>query len=133
MHELLAFSALYLGTTQTVETDGARYHQQAAELQASALALFSGTALKSHNENSLALFVFTSLIGMHILFDVMASHSNFTTFLNNVTRYSRLHRGVSAITNQSWYVLRDSEIRYIIDFVAAGDKLYRQELGETEN
>ncbi|KAI1439416.1 hypothetical protein F5Y02DRAFT_405810 [Annulohypoxylon stygium] len=133
MHELLAFSALHLSTLQSNATDKAEYLQQAAELQTRALALFNAVKPSVRNENCLALFIFTSAIGMHTLFDAVASHADSIGFLDKITRYLKLHRGVGAITYQSWHTLRYSEIRYIIDAIEAGDELYRQNLGNAEN
>lgn len=133
MHELLAFSALHLSTVQAIEADKTRYLRQAAELQTRALTLFNEVRPDVRIENCMALFVFSSMIGMHALFDAVASYTDFSTFLSNVAHYLRLHRGVSAITHQSWSVLSRSEIRYITDSIMTADELYRQHLGDMEN
>ncbi|XDG07065.1 hypothetical protein ABKA04_006680 [Annulohypoxylon sp. FPYF3050] len=133
MHELLAFSALHLSTLQSDAAEKAEYLQQAAELQTRALALFNAVKPSVRNENCLALFIFTSAIGMHTLFDAVASLADSTGFLDKITRYLKLHRGVGAITYQSWHTLRYSEIRYIIDAIEAGDELYHQNLGNADN
>ncbi|XXH01896.1 hypothetical protein Hte_008258 [Hypoxylon texense] len=133
MHELLAFSALHLSTIQAIDADKTRYLQLAAELQTRALTLFNEAQPDVRIENCMALFVFSSMIGMHALFDAVASYTDFSIFLNNVVHYLRLHRGVSAITHQSWHILSRSEIRYITDSIMTADDLYRQRLGDMGN
>lgn len=133
MDELLAFSALHLSTTQAMEADKVRYRRQATELQTRALALFNEAKLNVCDENCMALFVFSSMIGMHTLFDAVASFTEFSTFLNNMVHYLKLHRGVSVIAQQSWHTLSRSEIRPIADSIAAGDEIYRKERGNMEN
>lgn len=133
MHELLAFSALHLSTLEFDDADTAGYLQQAAELQMSALALFNAVKYDVRDENCMALFAFSSLLGMHALFDAITTCADFTGTLNKIINYLKLHRGVSAITRQSWHVLRYSEIRHIIDAIEAGDQLYRQHPEDPDN
>lgn len=133
MHELLAFSALHLSTEQSDATEKAKFLQQAAELQTSALALFNAVKHDVRNENCMALFLFSSLLGMHTLFDAVTSCTDFGGLLEKTVHYLKLHRGVSAVTSQSWHVLRNSELRVIIDAIETGDQLYRNRVGHTDN
>ncbi|KAH8653744.1 hypothetical protein BX600DRAFT_440800 [Xylariales sp. PMI_506] len=126
MHELLAFSALHLSTLQSDSAERAQYLQLAADLQSRALALFNAVKPQVRNENCMALFVFSSFIGLHTLFDAIASCTEFNGLLEKITHYLKLHRGVSAITQQSWPVLRHSELRHIIDAIEAGTEAYQQ-------
>jgi hypothetical protein len=133
MHELLAFSALHLSTQQSDATEMAKFLQQAAELQTSALAIFNAVKHDVCNENCMALFIFSSLLGMHTLFDAVTSCTDFGGMLERTIHYLKLHRGVNAITSQSWHILRHSELRVIFDAIETGDQLYRHRVGNTEN
>ncbi|ETS78054.1 hypothetical protein PFICI_10116 [Pestalotiopsis fici W106-1] len=133
MHALLAFSALHLSTQQSDDASKADYLQQAAELQTCALALFNATKHNVREENCMALFIFSSLTGLHTLFDAVASCTDSNRILDKTIHYLKLHRGVSAVTGQSWHILRHSGISRIMDAIEAGDQLYRQQLGDTDN
>lgn len=132
MDELLAFSALHLSTLQSDIAGKAEYLRQAAELQTRGLALFNSVKPQVRNENCIAMLAFASFIGMHSLFDAVNSCPD-SIDLDKITNYLKLHRGVGAITDQSWHVLRHSEIRHIIDSIEAGSELYHQQFGDTEN
>ena len=132
MHELLAFSALHLSTLQSDEVRKSEFLRQSAELQTQGLSLFNAAKPEVRNENCLVLFVFAAILGMHTLFDAVASCKG-SVALDKIINYLKVHRGVTAITYQSWHTLRHSEIRYIIDAIEAADSLYRQQLGDTEN
>lgn len=134
MHELLAFSALHLSILQSGDTRKADdYLRQAAELQTRGLALFNAVKPEVRNENCLALFIFAATLGMHALFDAVTSCTDYVDLLDKITGYLKVHRGVAAITYQSWPTLRHSEIHFIIDAIEAGDELYRQRRGDTAN
>lgn len=115
MDELLAFSALHLSTLQSDNDEKAQYLRQAAELQTRALSLFNAVEPQVHDENCVAMFVFSSVIGMHALFDGVRSRKDFTDFLDGIIRYLKLHRGVRPIARQSWNLLRETELKLVIN------------------
>lgn len=127
MYELLAFSALHCSTLSHDDAGKMEYTHLAAELQARALALFNVTKPEVRSENCMALLVFSSVLGMHTLFDAVASYKDVPDFLDKIIHYLKLHRGVRAITNQSWDVLRNSEIEHCIDSIESSDKVYQME------
>ncbi|KAF3018477.1 hypothetical protein E8E14_008942 [Neopestalotiopsis sp. 37M] len=133
MHELLAFAALHLSTQQSDNASRADYLRQATELQTCALALFNATKHNVSSENCMALFMFSSLTGLHTLFEAVVSCTDSNSMLDKTIHYLKLHRGVGAVTSQSWHTLRHSAISRIMDAIEAGDQLYRQQLGETDN
>ncbi|OTB04465.1 hypothetical protein M426DRAFT_154851 [Hypoxylon sp. CI-4A] len=122
MHELLAFSALHYSMHSSDGLKKKEYAHLAAELQTSALALFNATKPEVHNENCMTLLVFSSLLGMHTLFDAVASYNDIPDLLDKIVHYLKVHHGVRAITNQSWHVLRDSEILHRINSIEASDE-----------
>ncbi|KAI9148417.1 hypothetical protein HJFPF1_12249 [Paramyrothecium foliicola] len=122
MYELLAFSALHWSTRPGEEAQRKELAGLASELQTSALTLLNATGPEVRDENCMAMLVFSSLLGMHALFDAVASYQNSPEFLDKIVHYLKLHRGVRAVTNQSWQVLRNSEIRRCIDPIEAGDE-----------
>ena len=128
MYELLAFSALHLSTVCLDDAGKTKYTHQAAELQTRALTLFNATRPELRSENCTALLVFSSLLGMHTLFDAVTSYRDVPDFLDKIIGYLKLHRGVRAITNQSWDVLRNSEvIQHCIDPIESSDELYQRQ------
>ncbi|KAK8005505.1 Upc2 protein [Apiospora arundinis] len=133
MHELLAFSALHLSTQQVDDAARADYLQQATALQTRALALFNAVEHDVREENCMALFAFSSLLGMHTLFDAVASCKDLGDILDKTIHYLKVHRGVYAITSRSWQILRQSEIRCIVDAIETGAKLYEQQPDDTDN
>ena len=134
MYELLAFSALHFSTVCHDDAGKTGYAHLAAELQTRALTLYNATRPELRGENCMALLVFSSLLGMHTLYDAAASYSDVPDFLDKIIRYLKLHRGVRAVTSQSWPVLRNSEIiQHCIDPIESSDELYRQQEGNPAN
>ncbi|KAH6658659.1 hypothetical protein BKA67DRAFT_512770 [Truncatella angustata] len=127
MYELLAFSALHCSTVSHDDAGKTKYTHQAAELQTRALALFNATKPEVRSENCMALLVFSSVLGMHTLFDAVASYEDVPDFLDKIIHYLKLHHGVRAITNQSWHVLRNSEIQHCINSIESSDQVYQME------
>jgi hypothetical protein len=72
-------------------------------------------------------------LGVHTLFDAVASCVEFSGIIDRTVHYLKLHRGVNAITSRSWHILRHSEIRCIVEAIEASDQVYRQRLAEGGN
>ena len=128
MHQLLAFSALHLGTTVDDSSEKQRHMQTAAELQMCALTLFNSTKPELNTYNCMAMLYFSYLLSMHTLFEKIASCTELTGLIEKATEYLKLQRGVGAITSQSWHALAQGEIRGLADAIATGEQL-RQEGG----
>ena len=126
LHEVLAIAALHLSTLRPDQHTF--YQQQAAGLQNTALALMKD-AIDSQKQNPVAMFLFASFLGMHVLGDtVLFRDNNSTNFLDSFVGYMKLHRGVSSVINGSWDVIKESELKSLL--VASEGMLKR---GTTSN
>ncbi|KAF2015567.1 hypothetical protein BU24DRAFT_180581 [Aaosphaeria arxii CBS 175.79] len=132
LDELLALSATHLGTLQHgIHKD--QYFRQASELQTRALTRFNTEAPQVNEENCLAMFIFSSALGLHTLVDTVATHRDFTDLLDKFTHYLRIHHGVHVITQQSWHILRQTDLRHIVRHIEEQGDLAQQRLQGTEN
>lgn len=121
MYEVLALSALHISCTR-IGSEQVYYRDEAAALQNRALALFSSATAEITAENCSATLMFASLLGLHALADTVSSHeTNSDGFLDKFVTYLNLHRGVRAITNQSWNMLKESDLSPMLH--AAEDSL----------
>lgn len=121
VNELLAFSALHLST----QRPGRRtfYHFHAAQLQTHALAIFNETNPEVTQETCLPLFLFSSVLGIHMLCDTLIyRENNLDTFIPRFAHYLRLHHGSRTIIGQAWKLLKDSILKPVFD---TGMLLYR--------
>ncbi|KAI9369851.1 hypothetical protein BJX61DRAFT_545193 [Aspergillus egyptiacus] len=109
-NEMLAFSALHLSIIRPHKRDF--YHYHAAQLQTQALAIFKETNPVVTQETSIPLFLFSSIIGIHMFCETVLVNreSDFTQFLPQFAHYIRLHHGVRTIINESWSMLRYNPI-----------------------
>ncbi|KAL4959791.1 uncharacterized protein BDV14DRAFT_205311 [Aspergillus stella-maris] len=125
INELLAFSALHMSILSTTQKEREYYHYHAAHLQTHALGLFKeggfygvstsesggeGEAGQDTDSTSaIPLFLFSSVLGVHMLCDTLIYHTNtfnndndFESFLSRFTHYLRLHTGVRAVLRSRW-------------------------------
>jgi hypothetical protein len=123
MDEFLAFSALHLSTLNDDPAVKSRYRQQAAELQTRALTQFNSMGPDVRNEKVLAMFVFSSMLGLHTLFDTGASfNGDLGDFLDSFTQYLTVHRGVKAVVRDNWDLIRNTEMKIVITPVEHYDR-----------
>ena len=120
MQELLALSALHLSLLHPAQREF--YHHQASGLQTRALTIFNGSHLDVDSENCIAIVLFSSLLAMHSLCDVVSGpNDDFSNFLSSFIHCLDLHRGIRAITSHSWKFLQQSELVGALDF---GEKVH---------
>jgi len=101
MDELLAYSAAHKSTLD--QNTRHFYATEATRLQTRALKLYNNTRPEVSEETCLAMFLFSSLLGHHILFDLFTdSHNNLGTVIDGLTRSVGVHRGISAVARSSW-------------------------------
>ncbi|KAI1078063.1 hypothetical protein F5B20DRAFT_239975 [Whalleya microplaca] len=114
MYECLAFSARQLSVEGAPEKTGF-YVDQAMKLQTRALALFNGSSPVISEETCIPMFLFSSVLGQHILADTLAfrDHS-LEPFLSRFLNYLGLHRGVKSVCSGHWPVLLTSELRPVL-------------------
>ncbi|KPM36699.1 hypothetical protein AK830_g9859 [Neonectria ditissima] len=112
MNQLLAISALYLGSRHPERLD---YQQQATALQTRALSSFNNAKEQVSDATCIPMFIFSSLLGIHVLHDTLLHRpDNFSMFLDQFVGYLSLHRGVTAVTKQSWKAIKESPLRALI-------------------
>ncbi|KAH6615406.1 Upc2 protein [Boeremia exigua] len=118
LSQMLALSALHLATDGQDTSKRAQYHQQATELQTRALEQFNRAQEESSDAKYIPVFVFASLLGMHVLKETLVSHQDsLSDFVDAFVHYTRLHRGVrTAITNDSWPMILESDLRPLLYF-----------------
>lgn len=106
MNQLLALAALHLSKPPLGQQP---YYQLATSLQTRALASFNQERQEISDDTCIPIFLFTSLVGLHVLCDTLqgpreTSHAFFDRFIS----YLLIHRGVRAVTTQTWKTLRNS-------------------------
>ncbi|KAF5719719.1 sterol 3-beta-glucosyltransferase [Fusarium mundagurra] len=126
--QLLALGALYLSTTAQASQDLClRY---ATELQTRALGQFLETRENISETNFIPAFLFTSFLGVHVLYNTFRDHQdNLGELVSAFVEYARVHRGIRAVTADYWLQILASnlvsllsivEIRNRIDHLKAG-------------
>ncbi|KAL1966365.1 hypothetical protein VTN77DRAFT_4507 [Rasamsonia byssochlamydoides] len=114
MHEVLALAALHLSILRPAQQEF--YRHQAVQLQTQAISLFNSKRDELTADNCVPMFLFSSLLGIHVLCDTMTSpDNNFNIFLDRFSTYLHLHRGVRAVTSRSWHILRETELKPILE------------------
>lgn len=108
MNEALAIAALHLGNCHPERSD---YYQQATSLQTRALSSFNEAKQEVSDVTCVPMFLFASFLGLHVLHDTLRNrHDSFSIFLDEFMGYLSLHRGVSAVTRQSWSMIKESRL-----------------------
>jgi hypothetical protein len=114
MNQILAFSALHLSVIRPDRRDFYQYH--AAQLQTHALSEFNGTKLDISADNCVPMFLFSSCLAMHVLSEKLLFRPHgFESFLDQFIQSLRMHRGVRAISGQSWHLLLQSPLAPILE------------------
>ncbi|KAL4953266.1 hypothetical protein BDW69DRAFT_7547 [Aspergillus filifer] len=137
VNELLAFSALHMSILANNQREREYYHYHAAQLQTHALSLFKdaglygggGGEVSQDSGSAIPLFLFASVLGVHMLCDTLIYHTaddDFEAFLSRFTHYLRLHSGVRAVLRSSWASLT-SDTCIIKPALDIGMKLYKFE------
>ncbi|KAF2016703.1 hypothetical protein BU24DRAFT_441692 [Aaosphaeria arxii CBS 175.79] len=110
MHAILAISAQHLSVTRPV--NAMRYQNQAVELQTKAIELYNAACQDSGRERSVARLLFSSILGRHIISDVLQNNGlDFPSFLARYTRGVQIYRGVRAVAaEEDWSQLLGSDL-----------------------
>jgi hypothetical protein len=122
MHQLLAFAARH---RSSVCADRAAYFGHlATQLQTKALSLFATVDLDAVTPTErVSIFLFSSFLGFQDLCDALSLRpQTFGEFMERYLQYVHLHRGVHKVIRGSWEMLRESELRPVLD---AGEIMFR--------
>ncbi len=109
MHQVMALSARHLSVVKADRSDF--YMHLAVQLQTRAVSMFNETAIEVNESNCMAMLIFSSLLGRHLLIDVLARRdSDFETFLDKYTECIKLHKGIREIAASAWPYLIETEL-----------------------
>ncbi|CAJ2501185.1 Uu.00g040380.m01.CDS01 [Anthostomella pinea] len=111
MHQLLAASALHL-SIKTPESRG-HYREYATGLQTRALSLFnqSNPILEVTSSNCVQMFMFSSMIGVHLLCDTLYyQRDSLEGFVDSFTHCLAANRGILTVIDQSRNLLHETEL-----------------------
>ncbi|KAM0193078.1 hypothetical protein ACHAPI_007799 [Fusarium lateritium] len=107
MNQLLALAALHLSKPPLAQQP---YHQLATTLQTRALASFNQVRQEVSDETCFPLFIFTSLVGVHVLCDTLQPPKETAgAVLDRFITYLLIHRGVRTVTKGAWKTLKNSK------------------------
>lgn len=107
MNQVIALSAAHKTTKYPPESEQRlRYHTDALRFQGRALSALGDMRSELLTDNCLSVFLFSSLIGQHVVFDALASRENFLARLDSLAQCFSLHGGVRALANQSWQIIQ---------------------------
>ncbi|PYI10115.1 hypothetical protein BO78DRAFT_361140 [Aspergillus sclerotiicarbonarius CBS 121057] len=112
MNEVLALSALHLSVVRS--DDRERYRRYAAQLQTHALEIYNQMRLDVNKETCVPLFLFSCILGMHTLCDVLVHRedTSFDEFLERLVHCFRLQLGIRVvISGPTWSMLRESILK----------------------
>lgn len=114
IYQMLALSALHLSHTRTAQAS--RHREEATFLQTEALRMFNDAWAEITTESCVPMLVFSTLLGLHTLGEaVTASDTDAGGFLDRFVTYINVHRGVRAVTSQSWPLLLQSNISSMLN------------------
>ncbi|KAI1169519.1 hypothetical protein F4777DRAFT_572846 [Nemania sp. FL0916] len=83
------------------------YQEEATRLQTRGLTLFNAAQAFDASGQTLAYFVFATLLSNQVLFDACATRSDFPTFLDRLAASLRICGGVRSITGDSWSFIKE--------------------------
>lgn len=102
MYAILAFAAMHLSRIRPDRS--AHYHALASSLQAIGLTGLDDTLLNINKDNCVALFLFSSMTGIHSFCDTFTFRGhNFNDFLDKFTSTIDLMRGVRSVMDGGWW------------------------------
>ena len=128
LDQLLALSALHLSTRPNASPV---YAQQATELQTRALSSFSKVRGGVSDDNYLKVFLFSTLLGIHVLHDSLAiSGQDLSSFIQKFVDYMWLHRGVRAVIKNHWGLILESPLKPILEISQLYQKVDHALTGE---
>ncbi|KAK3998042.1 hypothetical protein QBC44DRAFT_223017, partial [Cladorrhinum sp. PSN332] len=105
MDELLALSAAHKSTLPDTRHHD-YYRTEATRLQTRALAQFNETQASLSAENPMPVFLFSTLIGQHVLYDTLhhiSSHAgDMGTLIDKLGQCLSIHHGIAHVAGHSW-------------------------------
>ncbi|KAK1473257.1 Upc2 protein [Colletotrichum tamarilloi] len=101
MDQVLAFTAAYRSTVANDEETTMLYLTQATGLQTRAIGHLDIGGLQVNEDNVMALFCFSLLLGQQTLFEAFAAATSIPTVLDKLVQCLTLHHGIRGIVAES--------------------------------
>ncbi|KAJ5628574.1 hypothetical protein N7490_010802 [Penicillium lividum] len=99
-----------------------------------ALSIFNTMKPEVNMNSCIAVFMFSSLMGIYMLCDTLVFRSGtFDDFLESFTQYVRVHQGVRAVVGGSWDYLRQTELAPFLNIADSLQEASNSALKEFEN
>ncbi len=116
LHQMLAFSARHLAFVHP--ECSAMYLHQAMTLQTRAVSLFNEAWTEVDRSNCVAVLLFSSMLGHHLLADTLAKRDlgGLDAFLTHYIHCVEMHRGIHTIAITAWPMLMESELEPILSW-----------------
>ena len=116
LHQLLAFSARHLAYLHPESSTS--YLHQALTLQTHAVSLFNAPWTQVDPPNCVAILLFSSILGHHLLADTLAKRDpgGLDAFMTHYMKCWEMHRGIYIIATTAWPLLMESELERILSW-----------------
>jgi hypothetical protein len=116
LHQLLAFSARHLAFLHPEYS--ASYLHQAVTLQTRAISLFNAAWTEVDQSNCVAILLFSSILGHHLLADTLAKRDpgGLEAFITHYMQFVEMHRGIHTVASTAWPLLMESELEPILSW-----------------
>ncbi|KAF6831556.1 C6 finger domain-containing protein [Colletotrichum musicola] len=101
MDEVLAYTAAHKSTLVDDADSKVLYHTEATRLQSRAITNLGMADEVVTEDNFLALFIFSVLLGQHVLFDAFSSAASLPAVLDKLVHCLGIHHGISAIAGEA--------------------------------
>jgi hypothetical protein len=115
MHQILAVSSRRLAILEPERADSLL--ENAIHLQTKAVSVYNESAAKAQIDqtNCSALLLFCSLLGRHLLADLLARRdADFGDFLTRFLEFLSISRGLMAMSVAAWDLLLQSDIKHLV-------------------
>jgi hypothetical protein len=99
MDEVIALAAAH--KSRLPDVDQSFYCIEATRLQTRSLAKFK-SQVDISQETALAAFLFSSLLGQHVLFDIFSPGGDLMGILDRLVQCMKLHQGIRHVINPFW-------------------------------
>jgi hypothetical protein len=116
LHQLLAFSARHMAYLHPERS--AAYLHQAVTLQTRAASLFTAVGTEVNQSNCVAVLLFSSILGHHLLADTLAKRDRggLHDFMTSYVQFVEMHRVIHTIAMTAWPQLMESELEPILSW-----------------
>ncbi|KAK3934434.1 hypothetical protein QBC46DRAFT_462621 [Diplogelasinospora grovesii] len=104
LDQLLALSAAHMSVLRPDRQQF--YRDQATQLQTRALGSFNAVRAEVSDDNCLGMFLFSTFLGHHAIFEIHSSRGDLQTLLDKFVVCLGLHRGIRAIAGQAWPMIQ---------------------------